>query len=356
MQVTIIVQAGRGIASVSPAGSNQVYYGGNIYLSCVVQTSPNRYIFSHWQNSQGVVVSRQQSFTLANITAGDTITAVAELDTTQYTVTIITNAAGVTSVTGAGTYTFGTEVTIDCVIDTSNYQFSAWTENNALGEVISNSKRFTLVVNRDITLYPLCESTGGDSWFMYFAIVQPAWGHIEDGDGVVFNNGDWFEFIDGELSEYIAVPASGYEFVKWLFNGEDFSGNTNRQISWGYDPAEHADGTLTAVFQEETETEYTLRMMVSEGYIRAHATLYVKIGNNAEVAYTFASAEDMQNITVPEGSSVRLRVEWDDLFYPATFLGWLNDYTSQAESTSNPYTFTMSANKYITCNLRSDSN
>jgi hypothetical protein len=156
--------------------------------------------------------------------------------------------------------------------------------------------------------------------------------------------------------EYIAVPASGYEFVKWLFNGEDFSGNTNRQISWGYDPAEHADGTLTAVFQEETETEYTLRMMVSEGYIRAHATLYVKIGNNAEVAYTFASAEDMQNITVPEGSSVRLRVEWDDLFYPATFLGWLNDYTSQAESTSNPYTFTMSANKYITCNLRSDSN
>jgi hypothetical protein len=138
-------------------------------------------------------------------------------------------------------------------------------------------------------------------------------------------------------------------------NGDDYSTNERITLEWG--PGGVSDGDiLTAVFQEETETEYTLRMMVSEGYIRAHATLYVKIGNNAEVAYTFASAEDMQNITVPEGSSVRLRVEWDDLFYPATFLGWLNDYTSQAESTSNPYTFTMSANKYITCNLRSDSN
>jgi hypothetical protein len=263
----------------------------------------------------------------------------------------------VTSVTGAGTYTFGTEKQISCAV-ASGYRFLAWTENNAQGEVISNSNPFTLVVNRDITLYPLTEATASDIYRIYFHIINPGWGNICRGSEiyhVTYNDGDSYEDMIGEENDFWPEPASGYEFVKWQMNGDDYSTNERITLEWG--PGGVSDGDiLTAVFQEETETEYTLRMMVSEGYIRAHATLYVKIGNNAEVAYTFASAEDMQNITVPEGSSVRLRVEWDDLFYPATFLGWLNDYTSQAESTSNPYTFTMLANKYITCNLRSDSN
>ena len=217
--------------------------------------------------------------------------------------------------------------------------------------MISNSREFSLTVNRDITLYPLCESQGGDSWFMYFAIVQPAWGHIEDGDGVTFNNGDWFEFIDGELEEYIAVPASGYEFVKWLFNGEDFSGNTNRQITWTYDPAEHADGTLTAVFQEQTTPTNTLHLMVSQRFIDVHASLYVKIGSGAETSYSFSSTSDEQSISIPQGTSVSLRVEWDDLFYPSQ-LKWFNYATSSSEGSANPYTFNLNADKYLVCSLQ----
>ena len=338
-QVTVIVLAGTGIASVSPAGPNQVYIGTGIRLSCVVQAG---YFFKEWQNGAGTVISRQQDFTLANVTASDTITAVGVEDTTEYTVIIISKAAGVTGVSGAGTYRFGTVKQIRCTV-ASGYNFVAWCENNALGEVISRSKRYSLTVNRDITLYPLCESEGGDSWFMYFAIVQPAWGHIEDGDGDTFSNGDWFEFIDGKLRQYTAVPASGYEFVKWLFNGEDFSGNTNQEITWTYDPTEHADGTLTAVFQETVApTTYTLHLYCPIKDVRVYYTI-----NGALNCVDFTQPDQEHTIEVPINATVILSAEYrgSDV---ATWHYWY-DYAGGVVLSTDPseYSFTMNGEKCI---------
>ncbi|MBQ1797226.1 MAG: InlB B-repeat-containing protein, partial [Prevotella sp.] len=347
-QVVVTVVAGTGISSVSPSGIVSVLYGDALPLSCVAAVG---YFFDHWLQD-GSEVSRQQNFTLYNITSNTTLTAVGIENTTEYTVAIITNAPGVTSVSGAGRYRVGTQQTINCVV-ASGYSFVAWTENNALGEVISNSNPFTLVVNRDITLYPLCEAEGGDSWFMYFAIQQPSWGHIEDNDDPpsVFNDRDWYEFSSGEAKEFIAVPASGYEFVKWLFNGENFSGNTRRQITWDFDETTDADGTLTAVFQVQTTPTNTLHLMVSQRFIDVHASLYVKIGSGAETSYSFSSTSDEQSISIPQGASVRLRVEWDDLFYPSR-LKWFNYGTSSSEGSANPYTFSLNADKYLVCSLR----
>lgn len=338
-QVTVIVLAGTGIASVSPAGDNRVYVGTGIRLSCVVQAG---YFFKEWQNGAGTVISRQQDFTLANVTASDTITAVGVEDTTEYTVIIISKAAGVTGVSGAGTYRFGTVKQIRCTV-ASGYNFVAWCENNALGEVISRSKRYSLTVNRDITLYPLCEREGGDSWFMYFAIVQPAWGHIEDGVGDTFSNGDWFEFIDGELRQYTAVPASGYEFVKWLFNGEDFSGNTNQEITWTYDPTEHADGTLTAVFQETVApTTYTLHLYCPIKDVRVYYTI-----NGALNCVDFTQPDQEHTIEVPINATVILSAEYrgSDV---ATWHYWY-DYAGGVVLSTNPseYSFTMNGEKCI---------
>lgn len=346
-QVTITVQAGTGIASVSPSGPQQVYIGTGIRLSCVVQAG---YFFKEWQNGAGTVISRQQDFTLANVTASDTITAVGIEDQTEYTVIIISNAAGVTGVSGAGTYRFGTVVTINCVIDESHHKFDAWTENNAQGEVISRSNPFSLTVNRDITLYPLCESQGGDSWFMYFAVQQPAWGHIEDNDDPpsVFNDRDWYEFLSGEAREFFAVPASGYEFVKWLFNGKDFSGNTNRQITWIFDETEDADGTLTAVFKEAPAppTSYTLTL---KSNIK-DARITVEIGSSAAQNYDFPTVSTVHQITVPAGSTVKITASYNGFSTVSFIRWWDDDYTEQWEMpTANPYTFSMSKNKTFTC-------
>ena len=346
-QVTIRVLAGTGIASVSPAGYNLVYVGTGIRLSCVVQAG---YFFNCWQNGAGTVISLQQDFTLANVTASDTITAVGVEDTTEYTVIIISNAAGVSGVSGAGKYRFGRVATINCTV-ASGYRFVAWTENNWQGEVISESNPFSLTVNRDITLYPLCESEGGDSWFIYFAIQQPTWGYIRDDNDQILHDGDWDEFIEGEVRRYTAVPATGYEFVKWLFNGEDFQGSTNQEIPWYYDQTTDADGILTAVFKVQTTPTNTLHLMVSQRFIDVHASLYVKIGSDAETSYSFSSTSDEQSISIPQGVSVRLRVEWDDLYYPSQ-LQWFNYATSSSEGSANPYTFNLNADKYLICSLQ----
>ena len=345
MQVTIIVQAGRGIASVSPSGSNLVYYGGNIYLSCVVQTSPNRYIFSHWQNSQGVIVSRQQNFTLANITAGDTITAVAELDTTQYTVTIITNAAGVSSVTGAGTYTFGTEKQISCAV-ASGYRFLAWTENNAQGEVISNSNPFTLVVNRDITLFPLTEATASDIYRIYFHIINPGWGNICRGSEVshvTYNDGDSYEDMIGEENDFWPEPASGYEFVKWQMNGDDYSTNERITLEWG--PGGVSDGDiLTAVFQEAPAppTSYTLHLYSPMKDVRVYYTI-----NGVLNHVDFTQNGQEHTISVPMNATVVLSAEYRG-FDVATWHYWY-DYANDVilSRDSSGYSFTMNGEKYI---------
>lgn len=344
--VIIIVKAGTGIASVSPAGENTVYVGSGLYMSCVPQTSPTRYVFSHWQNSAGTVISRQQGFTLTNITAGDTITAVATPDNTKYTVIIISNAAGVTSVSGAGTYKVGTRVTISCVYDTSNYNFVAWTENNAQGAVISESNSFQLTVDRDITLYPQTEPEGGDSWFMYFAVVQPAWGYIRDDNGRILHDGDWDEFIDGEIRGYTAVPASGYEFVKWLFNGEDFSGNTNQEIPWYCDQSTDPDSILTAVFQEKTPepepTTYTLHLYCPVKGVRVYYTV-----NGTLNHVDFTQNGEEHAIEVPMNATVLLSAEYRG-YDVATWHYWY-DYANGVilSRDSSEYSFTMNGEKYI---------
>ena len=165
---------------------------------------------------------------------------------------------------------------------------------------------------------------------------------------MVFNDRDWYEFIDGEAHVFRAVPASGYEFVKWLFNGEDFTGNTNQEITWDFDPAEDADGTLTAVFQEAPAppTSYTLTL---KSNIK-DARITVEIGSSAAQNYDFPTVSTEHQITVPAGSTVKITASYNGFSTVSFIRWWDDDYTEQWEMpTANPYTFSMSKNKTFTC-------
>ena len=184
---------------------------------------------------------------------------------------------------------------------------------------------------------------------MYFAVQQPAWGHVEDNDDPpsVFNDRDWYEFSSGEIREFIAVPASGYEFVKWLFNGEDFPRSTDRQITWTFDETTDADGTLTAVFQETvTPTTYTLTL---KSNIK-DARITVEIDSSTAQNYDFPTVSTEHQITVPAGSTVKITASYNGFSTVSFIRWWDDDYTEQWEMpTANPYTFSMSKNKTFTC-------
>lgn len=336
--VTLHYTANAGIVSVRGGGT--VYDGDPVSISCVVDDG---YAWGYWQDGNGNIAYRDQNYNIPAVKADMDLWAVAIADTSTFTVTI-RSVPGVTS-SGAGTYAVGTRVTISCVTDSSQ-TFSMWTEDDMSGPIISTSQSFQLTVNRNITLYPYTESATGYPR-LYFGISEPGQGSIRKGtSSTYYYNGDFIEEDEGETEDFTAVPAEGYRFVKWQRNGEDYS--TNQTVTIEFERAMNED-ILTAVFAVPI-TDNTLRLMVSQRFINAHAALYVQIDNNAEVEYSFTSVNDAHSINVPEGSTVKLRCSWDDNFYPSQ-MNWLDDVTSGVYSSANPYTFTMNENKYITCNM-----
>lgn len=352
-QVVVTVIAGTGISSVSPAGIVSVLYGDALPLSCVAAVG---YFFDHWLQD-GSEVSRQQNFTLYNITSNTTLTAVGIENTTEYIVAIISNAPGVTSVSGAGMYRVGTQQTINCAV-ASGYRFLAWTENNAQGEVISNSQQFQLTVNRDITLYPLTEATASDIYRIYFHIINPGWGNICRGSEVyhtTYNDGDSYEDMIGEDNDFWPEPASGYEFVKWQMNGDDYSTNERITLEWG--PGGVSDGDiLTAVFKEAPAPPTSLTLYLQGN--TAGAQVVVEINGSTPRTYKFGNSptDDAPPftevaVTVPVGATVKLTAQADP-YYTLTFGNFYDMAHDVQLSTVSPYSFTMNSDMHISVNFR----
>lgn len=310
--VTYIVtpQAGTGIASVSGGGT--VFDGDPSVVTC---TAIAGYAFAYWQDSQGNIVSYSQTFHIAKVTSSMTLTAVAIEDTRTFRVNII-KATGVLSVSGAGEYRVGTLVNIGCVLD-SDYTFTAWQEDGPYGALVSQQQNFQLRVQSDITLYPLTEGNA-DSFRIFFGIVQPSWGTIMDIDNdITYRDGDEYEMMDSEVRQFEAVPANGYEFVKWMIDGEPYSTENPFTIT-GEELTDNQ--TLSAVFQEQTvvgEWKLTLRAAVRDTRIT------VRVNSQTAQVYDFPTADTTYDIMIPAGATVQLTASYNG-FDPVSFQYWQN--------------------------------
>jgi len=326
---TVTLVAGTGISSVSGGGS--VFAGDVITVSCVLS---NGYVFSHWEDSNGVVVSDEQRYTIPSVNSNLTLTAIAVEDNREYTISIV-NVLGVISTSGSGTYRIGTTVRISCVCD-ADHRFLEWRENNINGMWITSEQSFDVVVKRDMTFYPFIETTEEDIIRVYFNIQQPSWGYIDVNGDYIFHDGDQYEFLDGEVKQFTAIPATGYEFVKWVYNGNTYSNNAQINI---IADSSFGDGIFLAVFQEKpvvTEWMLTLRTTIKDAV--------VQVGNTT---YSFTAADTVFNIVVPAGASVRLYGYYDG-FDPVSFIGWRDASQQGALLTSNPLEFIMASNKDYT--------
>ena len=133
--------------SANPANAGTVSGDGtyDYGASCTVVATPyQRYLFANWTEN-GTVVSTEQSYTFT-VTANRNLVANFEIPMVEITTDVNPEEAG--TVTGAGTYHYGDEVTLT-VVRNEDWAFQNWTEN---GEVVSEEMTYTFIATEDRVL------------------------------------------------------------------------------------------------------------------------------------------------------------------------------------------------------------
>ena len=133
--------------SANPSNAGTVSGDGtyDYGTSCTVTATPfQRYLFANWTEN-GVVVSTEQNYTFT-VTANRTLVANFEIPMVEITTDVNPEEAG--TVTGAGTYHYGDEVTLT-VVRNEDWAFQNWTEN---GEVVSVEMTYTFIATEDRVL------------------------------------------------------------------------------------------------------------------------------------------------------------------------------------------------------------
>lgn len=135
--------------SVDPEGGGTASGGGTFTEGqsvTVTATASSGYEFAGWQEN-GAVVNTDLSYTFT-VTADRALTAVFAVIVPTYTVSASIDPAGSGTVTGAGQYKSGTQVTL-AAVPGEGYNFTGWQEN---GATVSESAEYTFAVggNREL--------------------------------------------------------------------------------------------------------------------------------------------------------------------------------------------------------------
>ena len=128
-------------------------------------------------------------------------------ETTNCVIEVSTNNAGGGTVSGGGTYTYGTNVTLTATAN-NGYGFCYWEENGGIASTNPNYS-FYATYNRDLVAV----------FHEPFTVTVSA----SDG-GTAVGGGSYFY---GESCAVTATPNEGYSFGNWTANGQIVSANPN---------------------------------------------------------------------------------------------------------------------------------
>ena len=264
---------------------------------------PDQYhVFKNWSDG-----STDQNRT---ITMDSQKSMAANFEYATYTVTLISyvfgseNTGG--SVSGGGTYQYGTQVNISATPNTG-YEFRMWmdqTDTNLGPQIYTENHTFE--INRDVTfrvefsaIYSIAVNAGPGGSASATMVEGLGFSQNEDG---TYDNGTQFSLS--------ATPDSGYVFTSW----SDSSTDQNRTISLT------DNTTLTANFCPSTGCEYSLQVD-NGGYGSVN-----NLGGN-----------------YVEGTEITITVE--------PFEGWTFDsWSGDISSSSSEITFTMNSDISIVAN------
>jgi hypothetical protein len=193
--------------SANPSAGGTVSGGGtyNYGSSCTLTATPaTGYSFVRWtKNGSQVSTNPSYSFT---VTGNASYVAVFSLN--SYTISASANPAAGGTVSGGGTYNYGSSCTLTATPATG-YSFVRWTKN---GSQVSTNPSYSFTV------------TGNASYVAVFSLnsytisasSSPSAGGSVSGAG---------SYNYGSTCTLTATPATGYSFVRWTKNGSQVSTN-----------------------------------------------------------------------------------------------------------------------------------
>jgi uncharacterized repeat protein (TIGR02543 family) len=247
--------------------------GGGTYESgtevTVRASSADGYTFEGW-TSGGDTLSTSSSYSFT-VNANVSLTAHFEAESRDYTVSVSSSPSSGGSVSGDGTYTEGSEVTVDATA-ASGYTFEGWLSS---GDTVSVDPGYTFTLTQDTSLTAHFESEPSD--YTVSVSSSPSSGGSVSGGGT---------YTEGSEVTVDATAASGYIFEGWLSSGDTVS------VDPGYTFTLTQDTSLTAHFDSPNHYDVQLSANPVEGGTTMGAGTYeegtqVTVQANAESGFEF---------------------------------------------------------------------
>lgn len=238
---------------VTPAGSGSVAGAGRYVPGSEVRVSTSAatgFVFEAWTDTRGTVLSTQAAFTFEKKRKADTLVAryfyapegpsePSDPTLVQYfTLTLLPTDGGTAS--GGGRYRAGSRVNLSASAS-AGFVFEGWFD--AEGKCLSAEHSFTYVTTTaNVTLTPRFrfdpQAPSEPS--------EPVLSHnilLEATDGGTASAGN-MRLREGSSTTVTARANEGYEFVRWLMNGEPYTELPNFSYTMGRD-----DVTFRAEFR-----------------------------------------------------------------------------------------------------------
>ena len=306
--VNYVIDVSASPSSGGTVGGSGTYQSGS---TCTLTASPNTgYSFVRWKkNGSQVSTNATYSFIVT-----ENASYVAEFSQNSYTVSASANPSNGGSVSGGGSYNYGSSCTLTATPATG-YSFVRWTKN---GSQVSTNATYSFTVTESASYVAVFSQNS----YTISASANPSAGGTVSGGGT---------YNHGSSCTLTATPATGYSFVRWTKNGSQVSTNATYSftvtesasyvaefsqngytISVSANPS--AGGTITGggTYQQgqtcsltaTANTGYTFTNWTESGtVVSTNATYSFTVTGNRTLVANFEEQGQITNHWTPEGAN-----------------------------------------------------